>query len=72
MITYILFHPGSANASKSYICLHRQGVWFKEMKLGNTIFDCIFYKLRKYEDNEMTSNPMTVLGKALTMYSYII
>lgn len=42
------------------------------MKLANAIFDYIFHKVRKYDDNEITLNPMSILGKSLVMYSYIM
>lgn len=54
------------------LCLRNQELWFKEMKLANAIFDYIFHKVRKYDDNEITLNPMSILGKSLVMYSYIM
>ena len=51
-------------ASKS---LSTQGLWFKEMKQTNAVFDYVFHKIRKY-DNEITLNPMSILGKALVIY----
>lgn len=37
------------------------------MKQTNAVFDYIFHKIRKY-DNEITLNLMSILGKALVIY----
>ena len=54
------------------LCLHGQGIWLKEMKLADKIFDYIYHKIGKYDDSEITLNPMSTAGKALAMHSHII